>query len=557
MDNSSSFSIPQGWRRADVVLASLGINTLALAMPMVVLQVYDRIIPQQALGSFMALMLGMMGVVILEALLRIFRSAILAWNGARFEHKESMEVMHRVLHADTLAFNRETSGDYLTRLQSVEEINHFYSGQSMLLLMDFPFLILFLALIWFISGELVQIPVVLLAIFAAVSIVLGRQLHLALIARNTTDARRQNFLIEVLSGIHTVKSMAMEALMLRRYERLQTQSAKSVRKLAHINSVVQGFGSTFSQVAMVSFVSLGSLSVISGDLSVGALAAGTMLTGRVLQPGLKAMGLWTQFQSVRLSLERRQEIERMPLETSGEYLGPEPLQGEISLNKICFRYPSRETWLLKDLTLHIPVGGSVGITGNNGVGKSTLISIMTGFLNPQEGEVLLDGRDIKSFRQAFLRKQIGFMPQQGMLYEGTILENMTLFREGEAVDQAMELSKELGLSEIIARMPEGLDTQIGGSAVDSLSEGVRQKIVMVRSLIGHPKIILFDDANANFDIKNDAKLMALIKRMKGDRTLVIVSHRPSFLRICDQQYELHDGSLLERKQGKLKMVFKK
>jgi ATP-binding cassette, subfamily C, bacterial LapB len=557
MDNSSSFSIPQGWRRPDVVLASLGINTLALAMPMVVLQVYDRIIPHQALGSFMALMLGMMGVVILEALLRIFRSAILAWNGARFEHKESMEVMHRVLHADTLAFNRETSGDYLTRLQSVEEINHFYSGQSMLLLMDFPFLILFLALIWFISGELVQIPVVLLAIFAAISIVLGRQLHLALRDRNTTDARRQNFLIEVLSGIHTVKSMAMEALMMRRYERLQTQSAESVRKLAHINSVVQGFGSTFSQVAMVSFVSLGSLSVISGDLSVGALAAGTMLTGRVLQPGLKAMGLWTQFQSVRLSLERRQEIERMPLETSGDYLGPEPLQGEISLNKISFRYPSQETWQLKGLTLHIPAGGSVGITGNNGVGKSTLISIMTGFLNPQEGEVLLDGRDIKSFRQEFLRKQIGFMPQQGMLYEGTILENMTLFREGEAIDQAMELSSELGLSEIIARMPDGLDTPIGGSAVDSLSEGVRQKIVMVRSLIGHPKIILFDDANANFDIKNDAKLMALIKRMKGDRTLVIVSHRPSFLRICDQQYELRDGSLLERKQGKLKMVFKK
>ncbi|MET0043781.1 MAG: ABC transporter transmembrane domain-containing protein, partial [Candidatus Thiodiazotropha sp. 6PLUC3] len=301
MYSSSGFSIPRGWRRPDVLLASLGINTLALAMPMVVLQVYDRIIPHQAFGTFMALMIGMLGVVVLEALLRIFRSAILAWNGARFEHRQSMDAMHRVLHTDTLAFNRETSGEYLNRLQSIEEINQFYSGQSMLLLMDFPFLILFLTLIWFISGELVQIPIVLLAIFAAVSLVLGRQLHLALKARNTTDSRRQNFLIEVLSGIHTVKSMAMEALMLRRYERLQTQSAESVRKLAHINSVVNGFGSTFSQVAMVSFVSLGSFSVISGDLTVGALAAGTMLTGRVLQPGLKAMGLWTQFQSVRLS----------------------------------------------------------------------------------------------------------------------------------------------------------------------------------------------------------------------------------------------------------------
>ncbi|MCG8073508.1 MAG: ATP-binding cassette domain-containing protein, partial [Candidatus Thiodiazotropha taylori] len=424
-------------------------------------------------------------------------------------------------------------------------------------LMDFPFVILFLSLIWFISGELVQIPLLLLAIFAAVSIVLGRQLHNALKARNITDSRRQNFLIEVLSGIHTVKSMAMEALMLRRYERLQAQSAESIRKLAHINSVVQGFGSTFSQVAMVSFVSFGSLSVISGDLTVGALAAGTMLTGRVLQPGLKAMGLWTQFQSVRLSLDRRQEIDQMPTEISGEYDGPEPLRGDIKVDSIHFRYPGQEQWLLEDLSLQVPAGGSVGITGNNGTGKSTLISIMTGFMHPQQGEVLLDGRNIKAYRQEFLRQQIGFMPQHGMLYEGTILENMTLFREGEAIDQAMELSRELGLGEIIARMPDGLDTQIGGSAVNSLSEGVRQKIVMVRSLIGHPNIILFDDANANFDIKNDAKLMALIKKMKGSRTLVIVSHRPSFLRICDKQFELRDGQLHEQQQRKLKMVFKK
>ncbi|MCG7983063.1 MAG: ATP-binding cassette domain-containing protein [Candidatus Thiodiazotropha lotti] len=557
MISSSGFTIPRGWRRPDVLLASLGINTLALAMPMVVLQVYDRIIPHQALGTFMALMIGMLGVVILEALLRIFRSAILAWSGARFEHRESMDAMHQVLHTDTLAFNRETSGDYLTRLQSVEEINQFYSGQSMLLLMDFPFVILFLSLIWFISGELVQIPILLLAVFALVSIALGRQLHNALKARNTTDSRRQNFLIEVLSGIHTVKSMAMEALMLRRYERLQAQSAESIRKLAHINSVVQGFGSTFSQVAMVSFVSFGSLSVISGDLTVGALAAGTMLTGRVLQPGLKAMGLWTQFQSVRLSLDRRQEIDRMPAEISGEYDGPEPLQGELKVDSVHFRYPGQEQWLLEDLSLEVPAGGSVGITGNNGTGKSTLISIMTGFMHPQQGEVLLDGRNIKAYRQEFLRQQIGFMPQHGMLYEGTILENMTLFREGEAIDQAMELSRELGLGEIIARMPDGLDTQIGGSAVNSLSEGVRQKIVMVRSLIGHPNIILFDDANANFDIKNDAKLMTLIKKMKGSRTLVIVSHRPSFLRICDKQFELRAGQLHEQQQRKLKMVFKK
>ncbi|MEJ1436914.1 MAG: ATP-binding cassette domain-containing protein [Candidatus Sedimenticola sp. (ex Thyasira tokunagai)] len=319
--------------------------------------------------------------------------------------------------------------------------------------------------------------------------------------------------------------------------------------------MVQGFGATFSQISMVSFVSLGSLSVISGDLSVGALAAGTMLSGRVLQPGLKAMGLWTQFQSVRLSMEKCDELFGLPQEVSGEYDGPEPVEGRITLENVHFKYPTQEEPLLKGISLEIPAGGSVGITGNNGAGKSTLISLLTGFVHPQEGRISLDGRDLREYEQEFLRAQVGYMPQHGMLYEGTILENMTLFREGEAMDQAAEISRVLGLDEIIARLPNGLDTQIGGAAVDTLAEGVRQKIVMVRSLIGHPKLILFDDANASFDIKNDGKLMTVIKDMLGKRTLVIVTHRPSFLRMCDRQFDLVDGLLVERKQDTLQVTF--
>ncbi|MET0047936.1 MAG: ABC transporter transmembrane domain-containing protein [Sedimenticola sp.] len=552
---STGFRTPSSWRRPDVLLASLGINLLALMLPMVILQVYDRIIPNQALDTFLVLMLGMIGVAILEAILRIFRSIMLAWSGSRFEHRESKKALNHILHADTLSFENDARGNYLGRMQSVEEIHQFYSGQSMLLLMDFPFVILFLALIWFISGDLVLVPLCLLLLFALASLILGSKLHKALKVRQRTDKHRQNFLIEILSGIHTVKSMAMEALMMRRYERLQGSSAESVYKLAHINSVVQGFGTTFSQLAMVSFVGLGSIYVVAGDLTVGALAAGTMLSGRVLQPGLKAMGLWTQFQSVRLALDDSKEIYDLPREISGTIDGPEPVRGEIKLEDVHFKYPSQEEMLLKGVSLEIPEGGSVGITGKNGAGKSTLVSLMTAFMHPLEGRILLDGNDLREYDQEYLRQQIGFMPQQGMLYEGTILENMTLFREGNALDHAIELSRELGLDEIIARMPDGLDTQIGGSAVDTLSEGVRQKIVIVRSLVGHPQVIMFDDANANFDIKNDVKLMDLVKKLKGDRTMVIVSHRPSFLRICDRQFELTDGVLREKQEKKLRVVF--
>ncbi|OQX47355.1 MAG: hypothetical protein B0D85_01610, partial [Candidatus Sedimenticola endophacoides] len=239
---SPRFQVPGSWSRPDVLIASLGINILALMLPMVVLQVYDRIIPNQALDTFTVLMFGMLAVALLEAFLRILRSVMLAWGGARFEHRESLKALRHILHADTLAFNRDPSGNYLNRMQAVEEVHQFYSGQSMLLMMDFPFILLFLALIWIISGTLILVPLTLLGVFAVASYVMGQQLHRALKARHQTDTNRQNFLTEVLSGIHTVKSMAMEALMQRRYERLQAQSAARVEELAHINSVVQGFG---------------------------------------------------------------------------------------------------------------------------------------------------------------------------------------------------------------------------------------------------------------------------------------------------------------------------
>lgn len=257
------------------------------------------------------------------------------------------------------------------------------------------------------------------------------------------------------------------------------------------------------------------------------------------------MGLWTQFQSIRLARSKVAELFALDHERSGRYRAPDGLQGAIELSDIHFSYPGQEKALIRGLSLKIKPGEAIGILGDNGVGKSTLIQLMSGFLQPERGKLLLDGRDIHDYDLEFLRAQIGIIPQRGILFEGSILENMTLYREGKAIDDALELAQMLGLSEILARLPEGLDTHIGGSAVDTLSEGVRQKIIMIRSLVGHPSIVLMDDANANFDIKNDNKLLNVIKRLKGDRTLVIVSHRPSFLRACDRQFELKEGVLHE------------
>lgn len=539
----ASYSLPKAWRRPDVLASSFAINILALALPIVILQFYDRIIPSKTGGTFLALMTGMVVVVALDLLIKTLRSAVLSWESARFDHKASVDAMEQVLQADNLEFDARPAGFYIDRMHALENIQEFYSGQSILLLIDFPFVIIYLALISVIAGPLVLVPLCLLGIFLLVSVRTGRKLSDSLENRSCMEDRRQNFTIELLQGIHTVKSMAMESLMLRRYERLQYQSAESIYDLSKINSISQGIGSSFSQLAVICFVGVGSISVVQGDLTIGGLAAGTMLTSRVLQPGLRAMGVWIQFQSVRLAIRKVNELFSIPREDYGEFKCEQAVGGRLDLEEVEFAYRGQEKPLLKGLSLTIQPGEIIGLTGANGSGKSTMISLLSGFLRPDSGTIAIDGTPLGEFDIEFLRSQIGIVPQQGVIFEGTILENMTLYREGEAVEQAIELAGKLGLGEIISKLPDGLDTYIGGAAAGSLSEGVKQKIIIVRSLVGNPKIIFFDDSNANFDIKNDKKLVELIRELKGERTMVVVSHRPSLLRLCDRKFELSDGTL--------------
>jgi ATP-binding cassette subfamily C protein LapB len=542
-----AYSLPKFWRRPDVLVSSFAINLLAMALPIVILQFYDRIRPSQSIGTFAALMTGMVVVVCLDVLLKTLRSVILSWESARFDHKASVDAMDCILQADSQTFDSKPSGFYIDRLHALENIQEFYSGQSMLLLIDLPFVVIYLLLIAMIAGPLVAIPLTLMGLFFLVSFRTGRQLHESLVHRSDMEDRRQNFVIELLRGIHTAKSMAMESQMMRRYERLQFQSAEGIYDLSKINSVSQGIGATFSQLAVISFVGVGSVAVVNGSLTIGGLAACTMLTSRALQPGLRAMGVWTQFQSVRLAIGRVNELFSIPREVSGGFSCEESVRGRVELKNIEFCYAGDEDPLFRDLSLSIAPGEIVGITGNNGAGKSTLLALLSGFLRPQSGSITIDDVMLNDFEIECLRSQIGIVPQQGLIFEGTILENMTMYREGEAAEQAMELASKLGLGEIISKLPDGLDTYIGGSAAGKLSEGVKQKIIIVRSLVGNPSIILFDDANANFDIQNDRKLIELVSDLRGDRTMIVVSHRPSFLKICDRTLELRNGVLVPLK----------
>lgn len=550
LTNSEKHLSTSFWCRSDVLLASVVINITTLALPLVILQVYDRILPNKALDTFALMISALLFAALIEVFLRIARSTILAWKGAQYEHAKVMELLEHILHADLVKFESNAIGRYLNKIDAVKQVREFYSGQTILMLVDLPFVVIFLMLIWVFSQELVFVPLTVMLVFAVVSYVLGKKLKVTLKDKSESNERKQNFLIEVLQGMHIVKSMALESPMMRRLERLQGHSAHSIYELSRINSVIQSIGATFSQVVMMSFVGIGSIYVVSGDLTVGALAAGTMLSGRVMQPALKAMGLWTQAQGLSIAKDKIRELKNIPVEAIDDQVDRVQIKGDIEFSNVHFKFDHGEQELLKGISLKIAQGGAIGITGPNGSGKSTLIELLMGFMSPNEGEIKIDGRDIRTLDRSSLRAQIGYMPQHGVIFEGTILDNMTMFREGVAVERAIQLANKLGLTEVIMRLPEGLDTRVSGTNYDSLPVGVRQQIILVRSLVGcmsfgEPKIILFDDADASLDVNHDRLLVEMLSEMRGKCTMIIVSHRPSILRLCDQNYMLAEGELVK------------
>jgi len=541
----NDFALLAAWRRPDVLMASLFINLFGLVLPIVVLQVYDRVLPKAALETFSALILIVAFALVSEVLLRILRAQILSGFGARYEHRTKNAAMNALLKADIVEFNKETVSTYASRLKSTNSIKSFYTGQAATLSIDLPFVVLYLVLIALIGGALVFVPLILLILLIATAYFIGEVLNDNLEDHLNTDKSRHNFLVETLKGIHTVKALGMERLMSRRYERLQERSAQEVVNLSQLNALGLNIASTFSQLAMVSYVAFGSFQVIDQTMTMGGLAAGTMLTGKVLQPVLRGLNFWIRMQSIGLSQAELKEVLSIKPESSSRSQEFN-LKGDIELQNVWFRYGHDLPWVLEDVSLKVPAGSVVGITGENGCGFSTLLGLINGTLKPVKGKVLLDGKVLSTLPLQQVRQQIGYLPENGEVFHGTILENVTSFRKGEFVHKAIATLKLLKVDGFVQRLPRGLETQLGESTVNTLPAGVIQQFAIARALIDEPPVILFDNAHSGLDIKGDNCLKRALETIKDDRTIVMGTFRPSFLKLCDRVYVLSSGKLTER-----------
>jgi ATP-binding cassette subfamily C protein LapB len=525
------------------IFASFLINLLSLAMPLVILQVYDRIIPNQAYGTLTLLIAGLAFALVLDAMLRVIRAYILGWSGARFEHLMSNAAVGRLLHADSAAYERDASGIHLARINAIDTLREFHSGQAKALLVDLPFVALFLLLIWFVAGSLVLVPIALLGLLGLASVALAKRLKGALKNRNRIDEHRHNFIIEVLDGIHTVKGLSMEAPMQRRYERLQESAAMATYDTALLSNLAQGLGALFSNVTLVAVAAAGALYVVAGNLSIGGLAACTLLAGRIMQPVLRAAGLATQLESVAIATDRVAELFRIPREAGGDIQDLPEITGAIEFRNVSYRHDQDGKDVLRDINLKIEAGEMIAILGGAGSGKSTLLSLMTRMALPTKGEVLFDGVSTANLDPEKLRGRISYLAQSPVLMRGTIMENLALFRKGEAIDDAMKAGHLLGLDKVVNLLPRGYDTMVGDGAAGNLAAGVIQSIANARALAGDKPVILFDEAQMGLDVKSDQELNKALVHLKGKATVVLVTYRPSLIGLADRRFELRDGTL--------------
>ena len=544
-----------------ILSASIVINLLALAFPLLMLQLYDRILPHQSmdtLGLF-AVTVGL--AVALESITRVARSYTTAWISARFEHKAMMEVAERVLAEPLHEFERKGTGAVIENFKSISTLKYHYSGQTFQQLMDLPFTALYLLIIFILNIWIGLLLVVGYSVFIYITWRMGRNDPELIKEQKSADLRRSNFLNETLGNVHTMKSMSMEALMLRRYERLQENSAKIMARMTYALDMSAGVGNVFSPLMTTLVVGLGAFLVITHHLTNGELAACVLLGMRSLAPLQRLGGMWSKFQ--------QDEVLRDSLATTllspgfpSSLIDGQDAQDEIrdfdkavqsatlDLKDISYQFPGMKTNIFDHLSLAIAAGECIAITGESGAGRSTLLQIMAGVLKPMEGEVLVDGQNINEINLKRITERVAYLPQNTQMFEGSLLDNASVF-DAARVERALATAKALGLGDFVSKMPRGWDSPVGDMATDSLPPGYRQRIAIVRALSNHPSIILIDDPTSTIDSEGDAVFLRFLEAIRGKVTLVIVSQRPSYLRLANKTLYLQDGKLAEVQPGQI------
>ena len=528
----------------DVLLAAFFINIFALALPLFTMNVYDRVVPNQAVETLWMLAAGVIIVLIADISLRSMRGYFLDLASRRVDIKLSGLIMERVLGI-RLEHRPMSVGSYAVNLRSFETVRDFITSASVTTIIDIPFALIFIAVIaWIAWPVLIPLGIGLAVVLGFALSVQGKLKELA----ETTyraGAMRNSTLIESLVGLDTIKAMGAESRMQRRWEDTTAFLAHVGVQLRLLSSSTVNVTQWSQQMVTMFVIVTGVYLITAGELSMGGLIACTMLSGRIMAPFGQLAGLITQYHNAEIALKSLDEVMDKPVERpeGAQFISREMFNGEIEFKNVSFAYPGAEMESLSDVSFKIKPGEHVAILGRVGSGKSTLEKLAMGLYQPTSGAIMIDGIDLRQLDPTELRSRVGYVPQDVTLFYGSLRDNLTL-SNSQASDAALVQAVDIAnLGDFVNRHPQGFDMMIGERG-DSLSGGQRKSVALARGVINEPPILLMDEPTGSMDHSTENAVKKKLQEFVKGRTWLVVTHRNSLLEMVDRILVIDNGKLV-------------
>ncbi|MFK8028576.1 MAG: peptidase domain-containing ABC transporter [Gammaproteobacteria bacterium] len=519
------------------------LNVIALAVPLFIMVVYDNVIGARSTSSLPYLIGGLSIALCIELILRIVRSKTIGMVAGRLDYIIGVETLKKLLYLPPQLTERATVSSQLSRLKQFESVRDLFSGSAASLFLELPFVIFFIAVLALLAGEIAIVPVVMVIVYALLSVVwypgLSKDLRYAGQARTA----RQRMLMDTFLGMRELKALGAEETWKESFREVSGQAMAASYKTSMKHSIINSVSQSLMTLAGISVLAIGTLKVMNGEITIGILIAVMALLWRVLSPLQGICLSMLQIDQVAQSIKQLNQLMKLNVETVNsktELLMPD-IQGNVRFNRVSFRYGPKSDAALLGADIDIAANEFVAIVGENGSGKSTILKLIAGMYRAQSGVLAIDGTDVRQFNAIDLRRLIAYVPQKPSLFRGTIAQNLRLTNPLATNDEIVDAAKEADILESIKALPDGFNTNVGESSSAKLSASLVHGICLARAYIRKAPILLMDEPAESLDMVSDRRLIRQLMERKGKQTIVMVSHRPSHIKLADRVIVLSQG----------------
>ncbi|MCC6966583.1 MAG: type I secretion system permease/ATPase [Nitrospira sp.] len=530
----------------EVVLASFFLQVFALLTPLFTQVVIDKVLVHKGFTTLHVMAAGMLALALFDALLSGLRTYLFAHTTNRIDVGLGAQLFRHLLALPLAYFEARRVGETAARVRELEQIRQFLTSNSVTVVLDVVFTVVFLGVMWIYSPTLTLVVMASLPCYALLSVLITPTIRARLHEKFNRGAENQSFLVEVVSGIQTVKALAVEPPLQRRWDEQLAGYVRASFRATSLMTVAGQVAACIQKSTTIAIMWVGAYQVIDGALSIGELIAFNMLSGQVTGPLLRMVNLWQEFQQVGISIQRLGDVlnaKPEPTYNPNRTTLPQ-IAGKITFEDVGFRYRVDGPPVLQHVSLTLQPGQIVGVVGRSGSGKSTIAKLIQRLYVPERGRVLVDGVDLAQIDPAWLRRQVGVVLQENFLFNRSVRDNIALTDPGLSMDRVMHAAKLAGAHEFILELPDGYDTVVGEHGC-ALSGGQRQRIAIARALIANPRILIFDEATSALDYESEAIIQQNMAQICKGRTVIVIAHRLSTVRPSHRIYVIDRGQLVE------------